>query len=285
MKKKILCTLSVAVIATVAVATIGCTSKKTESVSPKETETPTPIETSAPTETPVSTETSEPTEVPVPTETSASTETPVPTEDAVKKEENKQEPQKEEPKQEENKTLTLKEAWYLEPSGSYTEKELQVDADIKEITGIDKAVRRTYENGAIRDFIIVSGKESALTVPWGADPAEYSSGVGGVSVEVGTTTNTNKQDTNKQNQNTDKKVVYKGIVPPRSKYSSDAEWKKAADKALAGGSWQGTYFSSEADFKLFKKLCQGTDVDNDDIINRTEEEHKKWAEENGFTVK
>ena len=52
MKKKILCTLSVAVIATVAVATIGCTSKKTESVSPKETETPTPIETSAPTETP-----------------------------------------------------------------------------------------------------------------------------------------------------------------------------------------------------------------------------------------
>ena len=65
MKKKILCTLSVAVIATVAVATIGCTSKKNESVSPKET--PTPIETSAPTETPIPTETSEPTEVPVET--------------------------------------------------------------------------------------------------------------------------------------------------------------------------------------------------------------------------
>lgn len=205
----------------------------------------------------------------------------------IGKEENKQEPQKEEPKQEENKTLTLKEAWYLEPSGSYTEKELQVDADIKEITGIDKAVRRTYENGAIRDFIIVSGKESALTVPWGADPAEYSSGVGGVSVEVGTTTNTNKQDTNKQNQNTDKKVVYKGIVPPRSKYSSDAEWKKAADKALSSYTVRdGSFFSSEADAKLFYKLCQGGKFTGDlDFANMDGEEWEQWCKENGFTVK
>ena len=203
------------------------------------------------------------------------------TKEIVEQETNK----KEEPKQEENKTLTLKEAYSLEPSGSYTEEEIPVDATVKQLVKIDKVVRRTYENGAIRDFTITGGKERMRSIPWGADAAEYGGGVGGISVEVGTTTNTNKQDTNKQNQNTDKKVVYKGIVPPRSNYSSDAEWKKAADKALAGMAWDGSAFSSKADATLFCKLCEGTDVDNADIINRTDEEHKKWAEDAGFTVK
>ena len=177
----------------------------------------------------------------------------------------------------EKPTLSLEEAAKLTPSGSYTEYRFQLGADYGDAFNGYWIVRKTYENGAVRDYLIVDGEECELDSPIGVVPDDY---VPNSSNSVGV--HTGQQQTQSQNN----KVNYKGIYPARSKYSSDAEWEAAViDIVNKDGGWRdANYFASEADAKLYAELCKGTDVDNSEFINMTTEEWLKWCEENGFTV-
>lgn len=178
----------------------------------------------------------------------------------------------------EKPTLSLEEAAKLTPSGSYTEYKFQLGPEYGDALNGYVIVRKTYENGAVRDYLIVDGEECELDSPIGVVPDDY---VPNSSNSVGV--HSGEQQT--QSQNT--KPKYKGIYPARSSYSSDAEWEAAVHEIVSkdGGLCSMNNFASEADAKLYAELCKGGPYTGDmDWANMTTEEWLKWCEENGFTV-
>ena len=241
------------------------TTSKVSEVTSTEADTETNSETETESTTEVESTTEEPTTVEQPT-------TEAPTEKPVEKPTEKPTTGKTE-----KPTLSLEEAAKLTPSGSYTEYRFQLGADYGDAFNGYWIVRKTYENGAVRDYLIVDGEECELDSPIGVVPDDY---VPNSSNSVGV--HSGEQQT--QSQNT--KPKYKGIYPARSSYSSDAEWEAAVHEIVSkdGGLCSMDNFASEADAKLYTELCKGTDVDNSEFINMTTEEWLKWCEENGFTV-
>lgn len=174
-------------------------------------------------------------------------------------------------------TLDIKEAYKLTPVGSYTEVEMELDDALKEVLQNTRVVRRTYENGAVRDYMIIDGEEVVLDNPYGVASGDY------VDPNAGAHVSSGEKPTQPQKQ----EVVYKGIFPPRSNYSSDAEWKSEVSRIQTehGGKYNNSYFASEADAKLNAQLNYGGGYEGDsDFINMTTEEWLKWCEENGFSV-
>ncbi len=175
------------------------------------------------------------------------------------------------------KPLDLLEAHKLTPSGSYTEEQIQLDSYVEEMFNGIKIVRRTYENGAVRDYMIIDGEEAMLDYLWGVAPEDYEA-----DPNAGAHVMSGEKPTKPQKQ----EVVYKGIFPPRSNYSSDAEWESVVnDISNNYQTFNRTFFSSEADSKLYADLCYGGGYEGDtSFINMSTEEWLKWCEENGFSV-
>lgn len=180
--------------------------------------------------------------------------------------------------------LTLEEAYSLTPSGSYTEVEIELDRYDKatlESLGGSAVVRRTYKNGAIRDFMIVNGNANMLDTPWGSEISSSSS-----TTQPGFIVETGEKPTQPQKQES----VYKGIFPPRANYSSDEEWVKEVNRITTeetDGYMMGNFFSSKEDSELFAKLhtSEGWDESKDlSFVDMSKEEWLKWCEENGFNV-
>lgn len=176
-------------------------------------------------------------------------------------------------------TLDIKEAYKLTPVGSYTEFEMELDDALKEVLQNTRVVRRTYENGAVRDYMIIDGEEVVLDNPYGVVSDDYKA-----DPNAGAHVSSGEKPTQPQKQ----EVLYKGIFPPRSSYSTNEEWVAAVNEisnqhtTYIGGF--GTYFSSEADAHLFNELHVGEFTGDSDFINMTTEEWLKWCEENGFSV-
>lgn len=277
-KKKIILISSIALILIIAIICVVVfskdknTSKDNNETTSKVTEV---TSTEANTETNSETETESYSEVESTTEeiTTEQPTTEAPTEKPVEKPTEKPTTGKTE-----KPTLSLEEAAKLTPSGSYTEYRFQLGADYGDAFNGYWIVRKTYENGAVRDYLIVDGEECELDSPIGVVPDDY---VPNSSNSVGV--HSGEQQT--QSQNT--KPKYKGIYPARSSYSSDAEWKAAVNDAVNKDDGLGhtNYFASEADAKLYAELCKGGPYTGDmDWANMTTEEWLKWCEENGFTV-
>lgn len=173
-------------------------------------------------------------------------------------------------------TLDIKEAYKLTPVGSYTEVEMELDDALKEVLQNTRVVRRTYENGAVRDYMIIDGEEVILDSPYGVASGDY------VDPNAGAHVSSGEKPTQPQKQ----EVAYKGIFPPRSNYSTDEEWKAVVNEISNQYSGYGyTFFSSEADSQLWAQLHQGGEYTGDtSFINMTTEEWLKWCEENGFSV-
>lgn len=175
-------------------------------------------------------------------------------------------------------TLSILEAYKLKPVGSYKEVELEIREELQDFFGHWKIYRRTYENGAVRDFALVDGKLTELTEPWDVPTGDIDlDNIEGIGVSSGQQPTTPSKP----------QVVYKGIFPPRSNYSSDEEWKAVVTSIQAqyGGKYDNSFFSSEADMLLNVKLNQGGEFTGDlEFANMSTEEWLKWCEENGFTV-
>lgn len=73
----------------------------------------------------------------------------------------------------EKPTLSLEEAAKLTPSGSYTEYKFQLGPEYGDALNGYVIVRKTYENGAVRDYLIVDGEECELDSPIGVVPDDY----------------------------------------------------------------------------------------------------------------
>ena len=178
-------------------------------------------------------------------------------------------------------TLTLEEAYSLTPSGSYTEVEIELDEIGKMVWEDMKLYRRTYENGAIRDYARDSNGECMLDTPWGSEISSSSS-----TTQPGFIVESGEKPTQPQKQ----EAVYKGIFPPRANYSSDEEWVKEVNRIIFndyGGKYSQSFFSSKEDSELFTKLhtSEGWDESKDlSFVDMSKEEWLKWCEENGFNV-
>ena len=142
-----------------------------------------------------------------------------------------------------------------------------------------KLYRRTYENGAIRDYARDSNGECMLDTPWGSEISSSSS-----TTQPGFIIETGEKPTQPQKQ----EAVYKGIFPPRANYSSDEEWLEEVYRITGenDGFMSGSFFSSEEDLELYEKLHTSEGYTGDtSFINMSTEEWLKWCEEHGFTVK